>query len=336
MDVRVAEQEAGLTRGTGLATTLERLVERDRFVKHFGNTARILGWTAGKSVQLTGVDAAGCDFVVSNGDYASDNMSMVLFGLRPSLSMANRKILGLGIRYKSDFNTGPDLRSPGTIPHLAESPVHTSILWSTVPVAGWITPHAEDGGLTRFFIPQSMSMGEANGEYRYAGPEVTDPDAERVRNYYRTVSPRGYLGPDFGDPTVKGTAVAANHTLHVTDWGVSVESLTPEVAQTEMLAAYNGKAKRSSEEVYLYRHEGWRLRVPVQLARANTYQWLDEMGNLIDEAEFQGHVLFDDTLDLPHSCSDVDGFTELLRTLVVKLPDAMTEQTSDPLSGGRA
>jgi len=323
--------ESAIVTGTGFAGLMESLIRLDRYTELMPALVQQLGWKGGKALTLSSIEAAGADFVLSNGDYMSDTPIMVLAGLRPALPIANAQVLGFSRRFATDFNTGP-CYAFGTPPPSegTASLGKSAIVWSTVTCKGWLAMSDRDDLYSRFYMPAGMSMGEEGGEARWNIAGASDPIGKRVADYYRLKSPGGYVRSECLIPPGSKTRAAQNLFRYATDWDLAVESVTDaEAAQTEMLTVYGPSLIDRSVELLRYR-DSWNMRIPVRLARCNTYLWLNEVGNVAREESFDGHVAFDDTLELHNDVSAIDALLDLMPVHQPRLAAEIGEQVKSP------
>lgn len=318
-------RHSAISAGSSFAAVAEDLARWARFVGLFPDHARRLGWGATSQLHLGELEAAGADFVLTDGDYYSRSPVMVLTGLSPSLPTINPMVNGFARRFASDFNTGPS----SDVFDTGDNGI-ARIKWSTLTVKPFITALEGDEALAHFYIPAGMSMGELNAETRYAGADVNDPIGKRVGNYYRTKSPKGFVRIFVAKPESRQSRVAANLTRIYTDWETAIESpKDPDGAQEELLAAYGSSNVDNPVDMLLYRPD-WRMRVPVQMSRSNRYGWLNELGAVSEYFNFDGNVAFDDNLDLPNDTGAIDSLVSLLPIASLKLPDVIDTPASPP------
>lgn len=308
-----AREQGAITLGTGYAALLEMLLRVNKYVDLFPTIEQQLGWSGGKTLTLTSIEAAGADFVLTDGDYYSDSPLMVLAGLRVGLPISNNQVMGFSRRFDAHFNTGVTYGLGVPIPAASDAGLgHTAIVWSTITCQGHRSNSDSDEVYCKFYMPAGMSMGESGGEARWNDANASDPIGKRVASYYTRKSPGGYVRVDALTPTSQQSRSAANLVRYVTDWDTAVESAgDPDAAQSELLATYGTEGVDRSVNLLRYR-DSWNTRVPVRLARDNAYIWLNEVGNKIRGMAFDGNVVFDDTLNLTHDVSSIDGLLSLL------------------------
>jgi len=326
---------AAISTGHGYAFALELLTVWEEYVKLFPEITSALGWSAGASLALSEMEATGADFVLCNGDYMSDTPVAVLAGMRPSLSIANHRVMGMDRGISPTWNSGPDPRivSPpdrgenGNGNGTVKSP-QTAIVWSVLPVKGRITALSGNDQLAHFYIMPGMSMGEQGSEIRYCGQVVSDEIGRRIIKYYIDRSKGGYVRGEHNEPAKLGSIRTPNVIRHSTDWDTAVWTPSqPEAAQQELLDAYGTNNVDRKPEYLLFRRDGWNMRVPVKLARYYTYHWLDELGNYRGTESFDGFVLFDSHLSLPHGATGLDSLLNLMR---VATPPIKAELVNTP------
>lgn len=326
----LVNEQGAITRGVGFASLLEMLVRISRFVDLFPTVEQQLGWTGAKSISLTGMEAAGADFVLSNGDYYSDSPAMVLAGLRSSLPIANNKVMGFSRRFDDKFNTGPVYGLSTPLPTATDADLGLSgIVWSTLTCKGHRANADTDDVYSKFYMPAGMSMGEEGGEARWNDERTADPIGKRVASYYQQMSPSGYVRIDATVPKGVGSRSAVNLFRHATDWDTAVEtSSDPAAAQKELLDVYGVQGTDKTVSLLRYR-DAWTMRIPARLARENKFMWLNEVGNLIRVESFDGNVVFDDHIALPNDVTVIDS---LLSLLPVDEPRFSTEITNEVIS----
>lgn len=320
---------ASITSGESYASILEQLTHINRYVELWPQVSKVLGWSGSPSISLSPIEAAGADFVLTDGDYYSDSPLMVLLGLRPSLPISNPRVLGFTRRFETDFNQGPDLRHDAV--DVSKGVTRTRIVWSTLTTPSWVAANAGDESLARFYLPEGASMGELGGSLRWAEGVITDPVGERVRNYFKLKSPAGYLATTRPAIPVRDTAIATEIlTYYPTDWDAAVVCASDrQLAQKTLLDAY-GPTGTVKELRLVYRETGWNLRVPVQMARNGHYLWLDETGNPVRSEMFDGHVVFDNKVDLNVDTGALRTIVDLLKVESTGLLDGLEEQAKPP------
>jgi len=325
VDQELAKKQASIVNGTGYAALAEDLAAWSRFVTLFPDVARQLGWSNPTALHLDQVETAGANFALTDGDWYSVSPVNVLVGLTPSLPIINPRVNGLARRYQSDFNTGPNGQAFAS----GESGI-ARIHWSTLTVKPFHTALEGDEALAQFYIPAGMCMGEAGGESRFSSAEVSDPVGVRVARFFQRASPGGYVRIYASSPSSRVSRVAANLRRLYTDWEMTVESpKDPEGAQSELLEAYGSNNVDAQHEMLLYR-DSWRMRVPVQMSHDATFTWLTELGQPSASYPFDGNVVFDDDLKMPHDGGSIDALVNLLPISVPKLPDTVDKPVTSP------
>jgi len=309
----------------------EWLHDYRRYVAHWPELVRVLGWGSGVSAQAFHVDQSCADFLLTDGDYYSGNPSAALAGVRPTLSLGNVKASGFTRRFQADFNTGPVPGTAAMPTDGTDTPV--SMMWSTLTAKGHMAAVGGPLALTRFFIPTGMSMGETGAEVRFYDGRVADPVGDAVLAVYRQASSKGYVTHWYADPVSRTSRQLANGSYLRTDWDTWTHAGQPTAAQELLLAGYGAQnVDVSPVNQYLYRESGWPLRFPVAIATIGDFEWYDEMGELRDMLKRDGHVLFDDQLTLPDSYGSIDAYVNLLVPQAPALPTAIDEEVKKPVA----
>lgn len=331
ISMQTARDQAGISRGTGFATLLEVLVRISSHIELFPTIEQQLGWTGARSIVLTQVEAAGADFVLTNGDYYSDSPTMVLAGLRPGLPISNNKVLGFARRFDAQFNSGPSYGLGKPYPAASDDPLgRCSVIWSTLTCNGFHATSDSDELYSKYYMPAGMSMGEEGGESRWNNAESHDPIGQRVAAYFARMSSGGYVRRDAMISETVQSRSAQNLFRSVTDWDTAVESATdPSAAQTDLLTAY-GNACVDREISLLRYRDHWKDRVPVRMARDNHVVWLNEVGNPVKTIQFDGNVAFDDVVNLGHDVSAIDALLSLLPVDGPKFAAELNEEVQAP------
>jgi hypothetical protein len=83
---------------------IEWMARNQKYVKLWPEVARSLGWGGAIGAPAVYIEAGGADFVLSDGDFYSHTPLSVLAGLRPALSIGNKKVTGLAVRFEEHFN----------------------------------------------------------------------------------------------------------------------------------------------------------------------------------------------------------------------------------------
>jgi hypothetical protein len=335
---------------------LESLQKYERLVMQWPELGGKLGWSYGVKEELTEIESTGADFILSDGDYYSSNPVSVLAGLRPCISMGNKRLLGFPIRFDDDWNTGlyvgngripsslmkvseisgpPDTEGNPTTIRQTGTTEHTRIQWSTLSVRGWMANSIGFAAFQRYYIPSGMSMGEQNAEARWnpSDGSCIDQIAEAVNDVYNQFATE-YVRYGYGDPVDAYSKVSGDIAVYVTDWDVwaiHTGSTNPKEAQNQLTNAYGDRNVDVRVDYFLYRSEGWNQRVPVQMAIGNTFEIYDEYGNLTKaDVKYAGYVMFDDVVDIPKSSADLNAYVDLLRVTPPELPDVNSGEPPPP------
>jgi hypothetical protein len=306
-----------------------------RYVEEWPEIARALGWSGAVAPATYTIDQMGADFVLCDGDNYSDHPFGVLSGLRPAFSVGNHKVLGFARRISTDFNTGNDIdESIDAGNGNGGDPTAMRVAWSTLVLRGHITASARDLALSRYYIPEGMWMGEEGGETRYAGPNCRDNIGQAVLTMYQSRSPLGYVRRGYRDPADMHSRVTPSLTYLRTDWDVWTYGDEESVVQKALLSGYGKRNVEGNDsntiEVFLWRQEGWNIRVPVQMAREYDVTWYDELGSKAEVLRFEGFVVFDDTLSLMSEKSSLDAVAELVKVQPPKLEPKLSEEATSP------
>jgi hypothetical protein len=297
--------------GISIGALMDSLVKHTTHVTEWQSIARKMGWTGGVPSQAVQIEAAGADAVLCDGDYYSANPISVLMGLRPSFSMGNTRASGITRRVQSDFNSGPN---PYTEPKVDDGGIKVAVRqeWSTLAADAYRTATTQADLLAQFYMPPGMLMGEANAEVRSIGPDVpTDPIGRMVLAYYKAKSPNGYVRHWYNVPTEGVTVRDGDALVMFTDWGVTVEGDAE--LQNRFLTAFGPSNVEQKLQAFVYRDK-WLDRIPVRLARTSHIEFYDEVGKFMFDVEFDGHMMFNDVIDLPNDASALNSFRELLTT----------------------
>jgi len=307
----------GKTTGRTYGDIVEWLARNERYTTLWPEVVRGLGWGGAVRSPAIQIQAAGADFVLTDGDYYSDNPIAVLSGLRPALSMANLKVTGFPRRFKEDFNTGATVE--GSLrANDGGSPETLAIMWSTGTVLGHVA--AVNGGeaFSRFYMPTGMSMGEMGGEARFHLPGTKDAIGSTVAAYYAGKSAKGYVRHYYGDPLRSTSKQEPDVTYQNTDWDAWAFGASKDRAQEAMLAGYGpDNVDKGAVDRFLFR-DRWNLRFPVQMVRTYELEWYDNIGSKTETMAYDGHIVFDDEVNLSQSVAPMDAFANLLQVDVPK------------------
>lgn len=291
---------------------LEWAAVNEKLVAMWADVARSLNWSGAVPAQAYTVDAAGADFMVTDGQGFSDNPAAAIAGLRPLLSLGNIQASGFERRMLTNFGLGkvsaqaPELDNGGV-----ESPMAFS--WSTIVAKGHTTALKGKDAYIRFYMPPGMWMGEPGVMTRFAGGMEEDPIGQMVVGYYMGASPGGYVKENYSPPRVSISRTANGATYMVTSWdAVAVSSNAPDNAQTALLAGY-GEQNTSKKLDYYFYSPDFKLRTPVAMTRAPQFDVYDELGAFVETKQFDGHILFGGDIALPNDSSVVDAYVDLLR-----------------------
>jgi hypothetical protein len=325
----------GLSRST-VGSLLEQLTRYEKYVSLWPDIAAMLGWSGATTGNVGTIEAIGGDFVLTNGEYYSSSPVGVLAGMRPSLSMGSAKVTGLPRRIDSRFNTGVRVddmtqeERDAAEGHTVVTP--TQIVWSVVTAQGWASAMSGEFAYMRYFIPAGMSMGEENAERRWTGveSEADDPIAQIVRALYMRRSPNGFVRQMYGDPEWPSTLETNEGWFQRTSWDAwSWSAADPTGMQAQFLSHMGPSNVDRTHQFYLYK-EKWNYRIPVQMARPDSYDWYDERGNYMLTSKYEGFIIFDDTVNLPESTAAVDRLMELLRVTAPTVADVRDAEEAQP------
>jgi hypothetical protein len=320
---------AGAPGQQSMSSCLEWLATFERYVSHWPEIARTLNWSGAIGPQAIGVETAGADFVLCDGDAYTDMPTSVLAGLRPNLSMGNVQVAGFARRSGTSFGTGPN---PDTDPSIGNGGVTSPVAfkWSACVARGHVTALDRKETFARFFMPPGMLMGEADVETRFAGGPVTDPIGLAVIAFYRDKSPQGYVSHWYTAPTNSTSRQTPEGLYMHTEWGAVSESRQSGAAQALLLTGYGEvNVDKQPLNAFVFR-DHFNMRFPVQMARDNEFEWYDELGGLKDLIPFDGHVNFDDVVTLTNDAGAVDQFIDLLKVHQPTLDTPATDEVRPP------
>jgi len=321
---------AAIDRGASFATAVEQLTLLSRYVTLWPQISKTMGWSSGPTINLGGIEAAAADFILSDGDFYSDTPIAALVGLRPVLPVSNPLTIGFSRRFMEDFNTGEDLREEDSVT-IEDQITRSWITWSCIVCKGYMSVNAGDDALARYYLPRGMSMGEAGGELRFTDGVITDPIGKRVRDFFEIQSPAGFLS--VGKPALpvkRFSFKTASTSYYATDWDAFVVGVGDKAGLQSILMDAYGSSKRDGSQQLLYREVEWKMRVPCQMSRKRYFIWVDETGNPVKSMYFDGHVLFDDKLDVNVDPGALDQLLDLLHTQPLDLLDGLSDPTSPP------
>lgn len=309
-----------------IGNIMDTLVRYQDYVNQWPEIARAVGWSNGVATVPVTVEAAGADFVLCDGDGYSDTPVSVLLGYRPSLSMGNTLASGLSRRFSTDFGTGPN---PYTDPSMSNGGVNVPVeqVWSTLAVNGFQTATRQADLLVKFYMPPGMLMGEVDAEIRQIGA-ATDPVGRMVVDWFTERSPNGYVRHWYGAPATTTSRDLPNGKLMRTDWDVVVDAKDTN-GQGVLLDAYGPANVDKKLEAFVYR-DSWKDRIPVRLSRGRQVDLFDERGAYMFSQDFDGHVVFDDKIDLTHDASGVEPFRGLLPTSEPSLLEPGVHEVTAP------
>jgi hypothetical protein len=315
----------GLEAGdVSLVRVIEWLAIRGKFTERWSEITRLLGWSTALPTPQMRVETTAADYVLSDGDVASDSLWPVLYGVRPLLSMGNPKVLGLDPRFETDLGLGRNASHDlGAEKGLSE-PV--MIDWSPLPVVRRLSPFNETAVVAAFMIPRGTTMGESDVEIRYlkvAQGQHAGRMTALARKLFSDLSPNGWLQPHVLPPAGAVTKRAADMLQEVTTWDAAVigEHDSGDSIQSRLLDLYGEGAVAEDLDMLLYRSTGFNHRIPVKMAAARRYVMLNELGRVIDVRDFDGYVMYDGNVSLP---TPIDATSQMLSVLRVEKPDYPT------------
>jgi hypothetical protein len=313
---------------------IEWLARNDRYVRVWPEISRALGWGGAIGAPSMYIEAGGADFVLSDGDFYSHSPLSVLAGLRPAISVANKKAMGLSVRFDEHFNTGPDSDAVTLKDNRSEDPV--KIKWSTLTFTGHMSATKGAVALTRFYMPPGMQMGEQGGETRFISGGTSDPLAMEIMQFFKTQSPDGFVRHWYGEPAERVSRID-DHVLYMrTSWDSWTENADPKKTQEVLISKYGPDNIESQNttgpDLFIFR-DAWNMRTPVQLARTYELELYNELGELRVVFPYDGHLMYNDTLELGDSVSSVDGFVDLLRVHAPELATPYTGEITAPDTG---
>jgi len=312
------------------ADVIEWLSRNAKYVNLWPEISRSLGWGGAVGAPAILIEAGGADFVLSDGDEYSHTPAAVLSGLRPGLSLANIKAMGLSIRFDPQFNTGPAADAT-TLAKGAEPPV--KIKWSTLTFDGYMSATKGVEALTRFYMPPGMQMGEQGGETRFVADNA-DPLAKELVQFFADKSPSGYVRHWYGEPLERTSRITDGVFYMRTSWDAWTENTDEKATQETLIAKYGPDnveiMPSGSPDLFIFR-DAWKMRVPVQLARSYDLELYNELGELRLVFPYDGHILFNDVVELNTSTAAVDSYVSLLRVTPPQLATPFDDEVKPPI-----
>jgi hypothetical protein len=245
--------------------------------------------------------------------------------------VANKKAMGLTVRFEEHFNTGPDANALTLKDNKSEDPV--KIKWSTLTFTGHMSATKGAVALTKFYMPPGMQMGEQGGETRFIAEGTADPLAMEIVQFYKAQSPEGYIRHWYGEPVERVSRID-DHVLYMrTSWDAWAENTDPRKAQEVLVSKYGRDniedQNAAGPDLFVYR-DSWNMRTPAQLARTYELELYNELGELRVVFAYDGHLMYNDSLELGDSISGVDGFVDLLRVHAPELATPFTGEVTPP------
>lgn len=324
---RGGEVAKQLLAGYTVTDLLEKIREISRYTKHWKSLTGQLGWKSGLASPPAELDAAGCDFVLSDGDMYSAHPATVLAGLHPVFSISNTKFTGAAVRYTDTFNTWPE---PPLSEDNSKYPALVSSQYSVITYRGHISSSMGPRILSRYWMPMGMHLGETGAEVQYINPRLyaftsesdqefvnVGPDAigSSILGYYSRLSSRGYVRPGSAETASAVSRWTQEGTLLMTSWTPwAVSSTGRDSAQALMLSAYPAGSVDVKVGVvaFFYRATGWNMRSVMRLARNQVTILFDDHGHLIQSQKYRGEVIFNTDVNLGFNTVWVDSLIDLL------------------------
>lgn len=320
--------QVGNQRWRSHGEVIEWLQRNSQYVTLWPEITRTLGWTSPMAAPSVRIEAAGADFVLTDGDFYSDNPMSVLSGLRPSLSVGNKKVSGFSRRFDAAFNTG----ELPTDANLADrtSTTTVAISWSTLTAKGHTANTRGMQNTPRWFITPGMSMGEAGAETRFYSPNSPDATGEQVVQFYKERSPEGYVKQWYGDPAVATSVLEDGVKYMRTDWDAWSEDADALKTQRVLIQKYGPANTDRGEQTLYFTRSDWNLRFPVRLARTYNYEFYNVLGELVQSQRYDGHVVFDDTIHLTETVAPVDAVVNMIRVNAPVFDTVTVEEAKMP------
>lgn len=286
----------------------------------FTEAARLLKWRSVNAV-IGSIDLSGADFMLCDGDDFSGEPFQALLGLTPTLSLANRKLLGIGRRFESDFNTRGEMPVTTGVPTATE-PSEPSIPfgllgYTAIPLRGYLAEPTGGLKFERTFIPAGMSMGE-EGTAMIASIGLRDATARKVVSHYASKQP-GYVRENYLPVAPRKITDA-----HFTSWDAYAAADSAGMASTAYLAIYAdyvvqppalpgaGVAERQTPFMLLYSDRGFNMRIPVKCSRVQFAIHYTEQAEYFDRQSQQGYVAYDNDVTLLRPSTPLQQIVDLM------------------------
>lgn len=242
----------------------------------------ILGW---RPLHATGdvMDYFGADFSFSDGELFSKRGSHVALGLSPLLGFNNRQAYVDSVSIDKAFNVPTENKELGTGGQQE---------FSALAVRGYVD--AMTGQMwERWTIPASAVLGEEGARPRFLAPEGDEANVA-ILSYYSERSPDGFLEEWYPKLAARPKELP---DVHIRSWDPEAftttgAGVTREELLAEFLKAYAGHVTTVVTSGYMYRDQGFGLRIPVRRAKNSHLYYVGRDGILFAQIEQRGNVLF--------------------------------------------
>lgn len=316
----------GLTQITA-ADVLIWLQARQEYVETWPKLVSQLAWPSPITVPDAQLNACGGDFILTDGDKMMGAPLDGLLGLRPVVTMANKRVMALGVEFQRNFGAGPSAND--VLKSLQEGGYDGELAfeYSIVPVPAKIAAFTADTVLSYYYLPLGALMGEDGYDSRYVPPDSQDEAALAVVEFYRSRSTAGYINAMYNTPRTKASKSDGETIVINTSWDAIAWSPTPGRAQSAMLSFYGNEETSIDVRLFAVKADGagWPARVPVKMARGRYVMWLNELGVHCDNLQFTGVVLYDHEVTFDSSIDALAAIHNLMVVRVPTLPDVVPD-----------
>jgi len=269
--------------------------------------SQVLGWAkleAGTH-SLSNIQA---DFILTDGDWYSDNVGTAILGLKPVIGLNNAMATIDDRRTMPFWNVHDGVVGGAKTQGAGTDRTRYRLEYSVMTVHGRQTQTGDGSEVERYFIPGNAYMGGSTATRIRLMTSTEDPMAKLALEYYSSRS-QSYITEQYTEPNV-----ATDPTVYLTDWGTWAAKVGDSDGQdvfNRLISAMPENTVRSVEEVIMYRSEWFNHSFPVRMATDNITHHMSVRGYPLRDEEQDGHVEFTGEISLSSSDENIRSLIRL-------------------------